>query len=450
MVSVAEAPIENGPSGAGPVVSWDPGAARGPLPAAWVGAVAGIGDAQAPSTASPTPAIVMIRSGIAQTIWQARDVDLPQPDPHALHLADVVPSVLAAMGVSGFEARIELPAEVHGACVLLIDGLGAELLDAYADDAPVMAALRGKTLNAGFPSTTVAGLAAVGTGRRSGEHGMVGMSFRLPGIGVINSLRWRPHPWGDDLREAAPPEQVQPIATTFERAASAGIAVSVVSGAEFTGSGLTRAVLRGGRYVGVQALGDLAAGVRAAVSDGGFCYGYHGEVDLLGHLYGPGSPAWRLQLREVDRLVESVVEGLPAGGLLAIVADHGMVASGEGVTDIDDCAPLLDGVAAIGGEPRARHIYIEEGAADSVLAAWRETLADRAWVVSREEAIAAGWFGGPVRDDVRMRIGDIVAAARGTATMVRRTVEPLESSLIGHHGSLTSAEQLIPLLLAYG
>jgi hypothetical protein len=71
-------------------------------------------------------------------------------------------------------------------------------------------------------------------------------------------------------------------------------------------------------------------------------------------------------------------------------------------------------------------------------------------VASRDEAIAARWFGGSVRDDVRMRIGDIVAAARGSATMVRRTVEPMESSLIGHHGSLTSAEQRIPLLLAYG
>jgi hypothetical protein len=377
-------------------------------------------------------------------------VDLPQPDPHSPHLADVVPSVLAAMGVADFENRMELPGEVHGACVLLVDGLGAELLDAHAEDAPVMAELRGRTLQAGFPSTTVAGLAAVGTGCRSGEHGLVGMSFRLPGVGVMNSLRWRPHPWGDDLRATAPPEKVQPMATTFERAASAGVSVSVVSGAEFTGSGLTRAVLRGGRYVGIQALGDLAAGVRTAVADGGFCYGYHGEVDLLGHLYGPGSPAWRFQLREVDRLVESLVEGLPPGGLLAIVADHGMVTAGDDVVDIDECAPLLDGVAAIGGEPRARHIYIEDGAADAVLAAWRETLAERAWVASREEAIAAGWFGGSVRADVRMRIGDIVAAARNTATMVRRTVEPLESSLVGQHGSLTSAEQTIPLLLAYG
>ena len=343
------------------------------------------------------------------------------------------------------------PAEVRGACVLLIDGLGAELLDTYADDAPVMAALRGRTLQAGFPSTTVAGLAAVGTGCRSGEHGMVGLSFRLPGVGVINPLRWRPHPWGDDLREAAPPEEVQPMATTFERAASAGVAVSVVSPAEFSGSGLTRAILRGGRYVGVQALGDLAAGVRAAVADGGFCYGYHGEVDLLGHLYGPGSPAWRMQLREVDRLVESLVEGLPPGGLLAIVADHGMVAvDDDEVVDIDNCAALLDGVQAIGGEPRARYVYVDDGAADAVLAAWREVLGDRAWVASRDEAIAAGWFGEHVRDEVRARIGDVVAAARGSATMVRRTVEPLESSLVGHHGSLTTAEQHIPLLLAYG
>lgn len=378
-------------------------------------------------------------------------MDLPQPDPHTPHLADVVPSMLAAMGVAGFDRRIDLAAEVRGACVLLIDGLGADLLDMYAEDAPVMAALRGPTLQAGFPSTTVAGLAAVGTGCRSGEHGMVGMSFRLPGVGVINALRWRPHPWGDDLRETAPPEQVQPMATTFERAAAAGVAVSVVSGAEFTGSGLTRAVLRGGRYVGVQALGDLAASVRSAVTGGGFCYGYHGEVDLLGHLYGPGSPAWRMQVREVDRLVESLVEGLPSGGLLAVVADHGMVAAdADEVVDIDGCAALLDGVQAIGGEPRARHVYADEGAADAVLVAWRETLEGRAWVVSRDEAIDAGWFGEPVRDHVRERIGDIVAAARGSATIVRRTVEPVESSLVGHHGSLTSAEQRIPLLLAYG
>lgn len=254
-------------------------------------------------------------------------MDVPKPESALPHLADVVPSVLAAMGVAAFEtvAGIDLPSPIRGACVLLVDGLGAELLDAHAAEAPVMAGLRHRTLQVGFPATTAAGLAAIGTGCRSGEHGMVGYSFRVPGAGVINALRWRPHPWGEDLRSTVVPETVQPFPTTFERAAGAGVAVRVVSGAEFAHSGLTRAVLRGGDYVGVHAIGDLGAAVADTVAGGGFCWGYHSELDLVGHLHGPGSTAWLMQLRQVDRLVESIVETLPRDGLLAVVADHGMV-----------------------------------------------------------------------------------------------------------------------------
>ncbi|OBB19331.1 alkaline phosphatase family protein [Mycolicibacterium elephantis] len=378
-------------------------------------------------------------------------MDLPQPDPDVAHLADVVPSVLAAMGSEGFDRRLPLRDGIAGACVLLIDGLGAELLDAHVADAPVLAGLRGQTLQVGFPSTTVAGLTALGTGCRSGEHGLVGYSFRLPDVGLINPLRWRPHPWGDDLRGDVPPEEVQPRPTVFERATSAGVAVNIISGAQFTNSGLTRAALRGGQYVGVHALGDLASRVRETLSTNGFCYAYHSELDLLGHLYGPGSPAWRIQLRHVDRLVESILEEMPPGGLLAVVADHGMVSVDPGdILDIDNHKALLNGVEAVGGEPRARHVYVDDCALADVLATWQETLADRAWVVSRDQAIEAGWFGERVSDAVRPRIGDVVAAARGSAAMVRRDVEPLESSLVGHHGSLTFAEQMVPLLLAYG
>lgn len=376
---------------------------------------------------------------------------LPRPDHTLPHLADVVPSVLSAMGVSGFEGRISLPVEIAGACVLLIDGLGAELLDQYAADAPVLAGLRGARLQVGFPATTAAGLAAVGTGRCSGEHGLVGYSFRLPEAGVINALRWRPHPWGDDLRDEVVPEQIQPLPTTFEQAVAAGLSVRVISGAEFARSGLTRAVLRGGRYVGANTVAELVDAIPTAVAAGGFCYAYYSELDISGHVHGPGSDPWRTQLRAVDRLVEAVVSELPGGGLLAVVADHGMVtADADQSIDIDDTPALNAGVDAIGGEPRARHVYVAPGARDDVLATWREVLGDRAWVAERDEAVEAGWFGATVRDEVRPRIGEIVAAARNSTVLLRRSVEPLESGLIGHHGSLTSAEQAVPLLLAHG
>lgn len=389
---------------------------------------------------------------VAHPATLGRDVlmSLPRPRADLPHLADVTPSILAAMGVAGFAGPIAFPGPLRGACVLLIDGLGAELLGTFAADAPVLTGMRAGTLGVGFPSTTAAGLAAVGTGCASGEHGMVGYSFRIPGTGVINAVRWRPHPWGDDLRDTVTPEAVQPRPTTFERAAAAGVAVSVVSASQFEGSGLTRAVLRGGRYVGVHALGDLAAGISDEIATGGFCYGYHSELDTLGHLHGPGSLPWRMQLRQVDRLVESVVDTLPAGGLLAVVADHGMVAvEPADALDLDRSPELLAEVEAIAGEPRARYVYTRPGAQTAVLDAWRETLGERAWVASRNEAVEAGWFGPRVADDVLPRIGDIVAAARDFHVMVRRAAEPAESALLGHHGSLTDAEQLVPLLLAY-
>ncbi|GAB3478219.1 alkaline phosphatase family protein [Amycolatopsis cihanbeyliensis] len=366
------------------------------------------------------------------------------------HLATVVPAALAALGVDGCTGGLGFP-ELTGACVLLVDGLGWELLEEHADAAPVLAGLRRGPLRVGYPATTVAGLSAIGTGVPSGEHGMVGYSFEVPGVGVLNALRWCGHPGGEDLRAAATPEEVQPLPTTFAMAAAAGLAVSVVSAAEYKHSALTRAVLRGGRYVGVHALGDLAARALAAIGEPGtFCYAYHSELDMLGHVYGPGSAAWRMQLRQVDRLVESLVDGLRPGTMLAVVADHGMVGLDGTAVDADDTPELLAGVRALGGEVRARHVYTEDGAAGDVLAAWRETLGARAWVLPGEEAIARGWFGPRVADHVRPRIGDVVAAARGRSGVLRELAEPVESAMRGQHGSLTSAEQLVPLAVAHG
>jgi hypothetical protein len=106
---------------------------------------------------------------------------------------------------------------------------------------------------------------------------------------------------------------------------------------------------------------------------------------------------------------------------------------------------LRQGVALLGGEPRARHVYARPGAAADVLATWAEVVGDRAWVLPRDEAIAAGWFG-PVNPALAGRIGDVVAAPAGPFAIVATRAEALESSLVGMHGSLTSADQLVPLL----
>ena len=118
--------------------------------------------------------------------------------------------------------------------------------------------------------------------------------------------------------------------------------------------------------------------------------------------------------------------------------------------DLDLTPSLLTGVRRLAGETRVRHVYARDGAADDVLAAWTAELGDAAWVVSRDEAIESGWFGPTVTDPARGRIGEVVAAARDSWTLVRSRIEPRETALVGHHGSLTSAEQLVPLLVVRG
>lgn len=370
-------------------------------------------------------------------------------------LADVTTSLLAALGTPGFANPLALP-RVRGVALLLLDGLGARQLAEHPADAPTLTALAagaGEPVTVGFPATTATSVAALGTGRPPGEHGIVGYTFCCGEGVLLNALGWQVHgaPETVDLRERLPPERVQPEPTALERAAAAGVTVRIVAPRLQRDSGLTRAVLRGGTFRGVDALGDLAAEVLDALAGPApvFCYAYHGDLDLLGHVHGPGSLPWRLQLAQLDALVSALLDRLPPGTLLAVTGDHGILTLTERV-DADETMALTDGVALLGGEARARHVYAEPGAASDVLAAWRETLGERAWVLAREEAVVAGWFGPVVHPGVVGRIGDVVVAMRGTAGVVRGRVESKLSRLVGHHGSLTPEEQLVPLLLAGG
>jgi hypothetical protein len=356
-------------------------------------------------------------------------------------LADLSRSVLASLGVPGEDNALGLP-PVRRVCLLVVDGLGWDLLRAHRAAAPFLAGLTetGCWVAAGFPSTTVTSLGSLGTGRPPGQHGLLGYQVRVPASGqLLNALRWD---------KAVDPIGWQPGSTIFERATAAGIGAFRVAAGAFRQTGLSGAAMRGADYRAADSLGALVASTAAALAAAprGLVMVYTGDLDSTGHAWGCTSAAWRFQLAHVDKLAEQLAGVLPAGTALHITADHGMtdVPPSERI-DADLIPALREGVALLGGEARARHVYAAPGAAADVLAAWRATLGNRAWTVSREEAIDAGWFG-PVEAGVADRIGDVVAAARGPSAVVATETEPRESRLIGMHGSLTRADQRVPLL----
>lgn len=365
------------------------------------------------------------------------------PSYGAAALADLSSSILASLDPEAPSAQnvLGLP-PARRACLLIVDGLGWEQLRDHPAAAPFLSELarNSRPITAGFPSTTVTSLGSICTGQPPGQHGILGYQVAIPGENrLLNGLRW-------DAR--VDPLRWQPLPTVYERAAATGIAAVHVAQGAFRGTGLTVATMRGADYRPADSMGALAAQAATALreNDRAFVTVYHGDLDGTGHVFGVASDAWYNQLAHVDKLAEQLAGALPSGAVMYVTADHGMVdISPEDKFDVDARPELRSGLALLGGEPRARHLYARRGAAADLLAAWREVLGDRAWVVSRDEAIKEGWFG-PVDAAMTRRIGDVVAAATGALALVATKAEPRESALFGMHGSLTAAEQLVPAL----
>ena len=206
--------------------------------------------------------------------------------------------------------------------------------------------------------------------------------------------------------------------------------------------------MRSANYRAADSLGALVAQAAGALaeSDRSLVTVYHAELDGTGHGFGAQSEAWFYQLAHVDKLAEQLAAALPASTTMHVTADHGMVDAPRGRADRrGHDTRSAGGRGAARREPRARHVYAKPGAADDVLATWREVLGERAWVSSRQEAITRATFG-PVNPRFTDRIGDVVAAPAGPWAIVATKAERLESSLIGMHGSLTPGDQFLPLL----
>ncbi len=398
----------------------------------------------------------MAYSAAAQS-WQDEPelLDLAgAPVPHygTGSLADLLPTLVAGQGVPGFEASIAELTPADRNCVFLVDGMGWEQIKAHPHEAPYLTSLlstsrggTGRPITAGFPATTATSLASVGTGLPPARHGLLGYTVRNPATGeLMNQLRW--HPW-------TPPKPWQPYPTVFQQADAAGVATAQVSSPAFQTTPLTKVALSGGTFLGRmtgEERMDLAA-ERLAAGDRSLVYTYYSELDGAGHRHGVDSDAWRGQLMYVDRLVQRLAEQLPPRTALYVTADHGMVDvpfDEDSRIDYDDDWELGAGVALLGGEGRARHVYAVPGAEADVLTVWREVLGDRFWVASRAEALELGWFGTPGECDERVlgRIGDVIAAAQADVAITASRAEPNESALAGMHGSMTEAEQLVPLL----
>ncbi|WP_273654533.1 alkaline phosphatase family protein [Cellulomonas fimi] len=380
-----------------------------------------------------------------RTVGLPVDADLVEPGVDRPTLSSLLPALSGSLGQDwpdGCAERLGLP-RADRVCLVLVDGLGHVNLSERAGHAPFLRGLvrTSEPLTSTFPSTTATALGSLGVGAGPGATAMLGYTVRDPATGRLGNLvSWTDLP---------PAREWQPEPTVFERLVAAGVGVTSVGPARFAGSGLTEAALRGATYRVAESLADRVDATLDALRRPGLAYLYWGDVDKAGHHHGWGSWQWGDALADLDAELGRLARSLPRGTLLVVTADHGMV-------DVDRRArwdvatdPVLSAdVALVAGEPRASHLHLRPGAdADAVAERWRGRLGDAAVVVTRDDAVDAGWFG-PVGERARQVLGDVVVAMTGRATVVdSATQTPASLDLVGVHGSLTRHEMLVPFLV---
>lgn len=329
-----------------------------------------------------------------------------------------------------------MPSIVQGASqvvLLLIDGLGWNQLQKYAEHMPVLSSFVGSSITTIAPSTTATALTSLTTGLTPGEHGLIGYRVDL-GDTVMNVLRW-----GDengDLRRRYPPSQVQTCPPFL------GTSVPVLSKAELEGSGFTEAHLKGVKPMGWRSASSIPVIIREALDAGEpFVYAYYDGVDKIAHERG-FSDHYVSELRYTDRLVADILQVLPPDTALIVTADHGQVHVGDNT--IVPSSDVTQHLRYQSGEGRFRWLHAKKGRQEDLLAA-SHMYKNVAWVVTQQQVLDEHWFGPRVTDSVVRRMGDVALVPFAPVSFD----EPLDTgafSLVCRHGSLTADEMLVPLL----
>ncbi len=354
-------------------------------------------------------------------------------------ISNIVPALLDGVMPSGEAPGSWMPEaalQADQVILLVLDGLGWEQLEERRHLTPTLSSMVGGPITSVSPSTTATALTSIATGLTPGEHGVVGYRVAVD-HDVLNVLRWSTPLLGDARRKLDPTE-FQP------HAAFLGQRPRIVTKAEFVSSGFSGAHLADVRFRGYRTTSVLCHELRLAVNEGEpFVYAYYDGIDKVSHEYGLRDH-FDAEVAYADRLVAEIMSFLPRGAALVITADHGQVDVGDNTIALHP--DVMAHVSFQSGEGRFRWLHARPGRARHLAEAVAAHHGDTGWVRTRDQTIDEGWWGPKMSDAARHRLGDVALLARDPVSYIDEAdTGPYE--LVGRHGSLTSAEMYVPLLV---
>jgi predicted AlkP superfamily pyrophosphatase or phosphodiesterase len=389
-------------------------------------------------------------------IKQCADIRPPRPNKECSmkkykyeSIASVLPAALGSLGVdwttstgiNTAEAKATFALGRHSkVLVILVDGLGYNNLTSILGHIPFLRSKldSAKVLTTSFPSTTSAALSTFATGTCPGKTGILGYTQLNSKTGKLaNMLSWS---------NAEKPETLQKEKTMFELAVENGLTVGSTGYKRFKNSKMSKAIFKGQKFRGRDNPKKRMDVALELLKENDLTYLYWGEIDKTGHANGWKSSEWSLAVEFFDGELEKLVASLPQETLVLITADHGMIdGDRDNRVNVPEVKELSKGIKVTGGEPRAMHLYSEQGEAENVKKRWSNFFEDNADIWTKKEAVASGLFG-DVSESVLDNIGDVVVAMQGDSLVIDTRFQSAHSlKMVGYHGSTTKNEIQIPL-----
>lgn len=351
--------------------------------------------------------------------------------------------------------REDFGVRAHARTVVLmvVDGLGDEMLRTHAPHGALMAHRRG-ALSSVFPSTTASAITTFLTGVAPAQHAMTGWHIHVRAIG--RSVAMLPF----TLRGSgtSPAELGLPHTEAFDTAPFADridAQCHVVSPARIVDSAFNATHSGRAQRHRYNLLGDLFATTERCVRHAQgpcFVYAYWPDVDSIAHERGAGARQTGGAVRRFDEGFARLLSALRGQDVEVIVTgDHGLIdAPPQRCIELQD-HPRLTGLLAhpLSGERRAAYCHVQPGCAAAFADYVRNELGEQVVLVESARAMADGWFGPPpYHPELAARIGDFILLGRGEVTVKDWLPGEKRYQQLAVHGGLSPAEMLVPLIVA--
>ncbi|NIV33300.1 MAG: hypothetical protein GWN58_28795 [Anaerolineae bacterium] len=313
-----------------------------------------------------------------------------------------------------------------------------------------------------FPSTTMAAMSTIWTGRTPADHGFLGRRLYLPEYGLLaDMIRLMPAIHGQPgslMQWGWEPEAFIPVPHLAQLLSNAGCRTVAHLYGPHAGGGLSRLFLRGvERIEGFINCSDMWINVRETLTERTgaplLVSAYWAGTDDVAHRYGPEDERLEAAVRQIAQSFEQdfltpLLAAAREGTVVIVTSDHGQVETPpEQAVHLSEHPRLKEMLLwPPTAEPRASYLHVRPRCAEMARDYLSTYLGDRFLVLDMEDVVSAGLFGpGEMPAESRNRLGDLLLLARDDSRLIPEGASAADR---GEHGGLRPEEMLVPLLMA--